>query len=66
MKTFSVEITETLQKTIEVKASTREEAETIAYNQWRSSEHVLDSDNFTGVECKVIPNVRVKNIEMER
>ena len=66
MKTFSVEITETLQKTIEVEANTREEAETLAYDQWRSSEHILDADNFTGVEFKVIPNVRVKNIEMER
>ena len=64
MKTYQVEITETLKKTIEVEASSREEAETIANEQWHNSEHILDADNFTTVEFKVLS--QPKNKEYER
>ena len=50
MKEFDVTITEKLQAVVTVEAETREEAEQMVSDQWRSGDHVLDADNFVDVE----------------
>jgi hypothetical protein len=63
MKTYQVEITEALKKTIEVEASSREEAKIIANEQWKKGEHILDADNFTTVEFKAQSQLKNKKYE---
>jgi hypothetical protein len=55
MKTYSVTITETLQKTVEVEASSPEQAEEIVRDKWSDSEYILDADHFKGVEFEAKP-----------
>ena len=50
MKEFDVTITEKLQTVVTVEAETREEAEQMVSDQWRSGDHILDADNFVDVE----------------
>lgn len=50
-----VEITETLQRVIEVEASTVEDAERAALELHRSGEIVLSADDFVTVEVKCVP-----------
>ena len=50
MKEFDVTITEKLQAVVTVEAETREEAEQMVSDQWRSGDHILDADNFVDVE----------------
>ena len=45
-----IEITETLQRVIEVEALTGEDAERVAIKLYRSGEIVLSADDFTLVE----------------
>ena len=49
-----VEITETLQKTIEVEASTYEEALSYIKNKYKNEEIVLDDSNYIKTEFKVV------------
>ena len=49
---FSVEIIETLAKTICVQAESLENAIEEAERLYRAGEYVLDADNFIGVEFK--------------
>ena len=49
MKSYKVTITETLEKIVEVKAPSREDAELLVERNWKDSEYILDADNFTGV-----------------
>ena len=44
MKTYEVTITETLQKTVEVEAKNREEAERLVEKRWNDSEYILDAE----------------------
>ncbi|MGF7018755.1 hypothetical protein M2145_002530 [Lachnospiraceae bacterium PF1-21] len=53
MATYKVTITETLEKEIEVKAESREEALQIARAGWAESNHVLDESNFTEVDFAI-------------
>lgn len=46
MKTYEVTITETLQKTVEMEANSREEAERLVEKNWNNSEYILDADSF--------------------
>jgi hypothetical protein len=64
MKTYSVIITETLQKAVEIEAGSREQAEEIISEQWHKGENVLDSDHFKTVsfEAKALH----KNKDYER
>jgi hypothetical protein len=64
MKTYSVIITETLQKAVEIEAGSREQAEEMVSEQWYKGEHVLDSDHFKTVsyEAKALQ----KNKDYER
>lgn len=50
MKEYDVKIIETLEKTVTVEAASREEAENAVKAAYYNSEHILDSENFTGVE----------------
>jgi hypothetical protein len=49
-KDFDVEITETLQMTVSVRAASADEAEAIVEANWKNSEYILDADSFVGVE----------------
>ncbi len=49
MNEYRVTITETLQKTISVKAGSLQEAEGIVEARWRRSEYILDASCFTDV-----------------
>lgn len=57
MKEFEITITETLEKKVNVKAETQEEAESLVHNQWSQGVHVLDAENFTGETIKTT-NIR--------
>ena len=50
LRDFEVTITETLQRTVTVQAENRDDAEQIVSDQWHRSEHILDAEDFTGVE----------------
>ena len=63
MKTYQVEIIETLKKTIVVEANSREEAEAKAEEQWLLGEHILDADSFVGVDFKAVPESKNKIYE---
>lgn len=63
MKNYEVEITETLQLTVNVEANSREEAEAKAEEQWHLGEHILDADNFVGVDFKAVPESKNKIYE---
>ena len=47
---YTVTITETLQQTVTVTANNQHEAEEIVQNEWNNQDHILDADNFVGVE----------------
>lgn len=47
---FEVTITETLKKTVTVEAESKLEAQQLVNEQWNRSEHVLDAEDFFGVE----------------
>ena len=50
MKEFEVEITETLQRTVVIRAGSRAEAEVLAEEMWNSEEFVLGAEDFVGAE----------------
>jgi hypothetical protein len=60
-RVFDVTITETLRMTVEIEAASREEAEQIASDNWRSSDYILDADNFVGVDFEAAPAKREKS-----
>ena len=51
MKEYDIKITETLEKTVTVKAESMEAAQAKVEEEYYNSEHILDSENFTGVDC---------------
>ena len=66
MKEYDVTITEKLQTVVTVEANTKEEAEQMVSDQWRSGDHVLDADNFVDVEFEGQENVeREKEKELD-
>ena len=52
MKSFEIEIKETLSKIIEIKAHSESEALDLVYQQYNQEEVVLDSSDFIDVEIK--------------
>lgn len=50
MKEFDITIKETLEKMVTVQAENKQEAEEMVREAYYNSEHVLDSENFTGVD----------------
>jgi len=63
MKTYQVEITETLKKTVEIEADNPDEAEEIASQHWKNSEFILDAECFDGVEFKTVGKQRSHDFE---
>ena len=49
-KNYEVNIRETLEMKVSIQAESREEAERIVEQRWKSGEYVLDADHFTSVE----------------
>ena len=54
MKSFDIEITETLQRTVSVIADSREEAEQMVDDGWHNVDYVLDSEDFIDVDFKTV------------
>ena len=56
--TFKVQITETLEKTVEIEANNEHEALVMADCNYRAAKdgYVLDAENFTNVDFKVQKN----------
>ena len=54
MKTYKIEITETLQKIIEIEATTQEEALMIAKKMYDEEKVILDSSDYVDKNIKVI------------
>ena len=52
MKKFDVEITETLQRTVTVEATSQEEAERMVERSWRDGDYVLTDEDYVGVDFK--------------
>lgn len=50
MKEYDVKITETLEKTVTVQAESHDAAEEQVKDAYYNSEHILDAENFTGVQ----------------
>jgi len=50
MKEYDVVITETLQKTVTVEATSAAQAKEIVERNWNDSEYILDADDFKGVQ----------------
>lgn len=63
MKEFDVCITEVLDKHISVKAKSKEEAHDIVAKQYINEEIVLDYNDFSCCEIKVMPKNTVESEE---
>ena len=50
MKEYDIKITETLEKTVTVKAESMEAAQAKVEEEYYNFAHILDSENFTGVD----------------
>ena len=51
-KTFDVEIEETLQKVVKIKANSLDEAIDIAQNRYSNQEYILDYTDYKGVKFR--------------
>jgi hypothetical protein len=60
-KAYNVKITETLERTVSVKASNRDEALDKVKSSYKNETHVLDADDFKDVSFKVIGYDRGRN-----
>ena len=68
-KEYEIEIEETLQKVVKVKANSLDEAIDIVEEKYRNQEYVLDSEDFKGVEFSEYKDEIIKhktNQEYER
>ena len=63
MKTYKVTITEKLEMTVEVEATSRYEAERLVGQNWKNSDYILDADHFKGVTFKAEPPQREHGME---
>ena len=54
MKSYEVEITETLRKTVTVEAHDYDEAISKVRNAWRRSEYVFDADDFLEAGFEIV------------
>ncbi|MFZ5752743.1 MAG: DpnD/PcfM family protein [Bacillota bacterium] len=50
MKTYQVEIKETLGMTVEIEAENSEKAEAMVREAYSNEEYILDAEHFAGVE----------------
>lgn len=67
-KTFNIEIEETLQKVVQVKANSLNEAINKVQEKYRNEEYVLNEDDFKGVEFSEYIDIPMKqrNSRLER
>lgn len=63
MKTYEVTITEILQKTVEVEANSKEEAQALVERKWNDSGYILDAEDFTGVDFDTRAKERSRDYE---
>ena len=63
MKSYEVTITETLQMTVEVEATTREQAQELVERKWNDSEYILDAETFKGVDFSAREKERRRDYE---
>ena len=63
MKTYEVTITETLQKTVEVEANSKAEAQELVERKWNDSEYILDAEAFAGVDFDARAKERSRDYE---
>lgn len=63
MKTYEVTITETLKKTVEVEAASREQAQELVEQKWNASEYILDAKAFVGVDFDARTKERSRDYE---
>ncbi len=49
-KVYKIEIEETLQKVVKIKADSLEDAISIAQDRYKNEEYILNEDNFMGAE----------------
>lgn len=63
MKTYEVTITETLQKTVEIEANSKAEAQELVERKWNDSEYILDAEAFTGVDFDTKVKERSRDYE---
>lgn len=61
MPIYKIEITETLQRQIEVEASSKEEAIKKAKEQYQNQEIVLNENDYVDTEYSYIEKVKNKN-----
>lgn len=61
MPTYKIEITETLQRQIEVEASSKEEALKKIKEQYQNQEIVLNENDYVDTEYSYIEKVKNKN-----
>jgi len=54
VKTYKVQVTETLQRIVEVEATDEDAAVDAVNNQYRDEEIILDSDDANDVEIEVV------------
>ena len=57
-KAYQVLITETLQKTVEVRVESPAAARELVERNWNNSEYILDSDHFKGVDFTSVSRER--------
>lgn len=65
MKKYTIEITETLQKQIVIKAHSKEEAIQKIKEQYRNTDIVLDSEDYIDTQIQCVHEEKVKN-KLER
>lgn len=63
MELYKIEITETLQRQIEVEAASREEAERIVKEKYESEEIVLSSEDHVDTEICAVCKKKYRNYE---
>lgn len=63
MRTYKVEIKETLKMTVDIEADSPAEAEEIAERNWQNSEYILDADCFDGAEFSTVPERKPRHYE---
>ncbi len=68
-KVYQIEIEETLQKVVDIKADSLDEAISIARERYRNEEYILNEDDFKGAEFSEYKDEVIKqkkHKEMER
>lgn len=63
MKEYEVTITETLQKTVTIRAEDCAHAEEIVEAEWNKGTYILDAENFVGASFDAAERKRTKNLE---